>query len=495
MELAASERGSDYIEPAYAEDTEEYTEMIFSLTAGKEYRVKLYDVNPKLLIDKCADGFTLTFAPDDNFEEKIKPYVGKTEYILPEPCLIEEKTFDIGFTGWSFNKDAKEPDRKAGEKIKLTSDAVLYAVYKPYTVITGDVIYTAEHEFDTIVFIPEKGGTYNVKFEGENLLIFDENKKLLSDSFDECRERALAFAEGHKYYLCLRSLGGSVSIKRITDKINTKFTLLDSEYNELYSDTGKAFYTVPDVKCRDYSCPYNFWFDDSAYEAYETGDTIYVLDEVNLIPILSGDYLEPGKTYTARDAAFNVNDNRLFFFLDAEEKGVYRIKAKGGAAYYDSIYSQEGYYSDVSVPSYINTDEGCYIYVNDIFEEYIIMLDPDVTEFTIEKTDGPRTVTFSAEGAENVPEPIVSNGLAYIPGTVPKKKNHEFYAWEYTYTFRGEEITELVMPDSVFFAFEDTVLTAKFEFITAFENTLLSLLDRIIERFYSIFIYLLTRFV
>ena len=155
-------------------------------------------------------------------------------------------------------------------------------------------------------------------------------------------------------------------------------------------------------------------------------------------------------------------------------KTIYRFTAQGGLAYYEELPDNETDFL------YTNTDEGCFIWSKSNTYAFI-MLDPGITSFSIDIIEAPHTVTFSAEGASDVPEPITKKGISYIPNTVPQKENMEFYGWKYTYTFRGKEYSELLMPDSTFLAYKDTVLTAEFERLTILDKISNWLWDHIFE--------------
>ena len=454
------------------------SEATYHLTGGKKYSISIYnyarsldsDASFRFSIVRETGSFKLTFVTDG--ESFINPYEGKTEYYLP----WAGGDFDKAFTGWSLKKDAETPDYKAGELLKLTEDTTLYAVYKPNTVITGDGEYKTGEDDYYIIFNPESSGTYSITCsESGTVWIKDENHKNIGE-FSGSGEGV--FAAGHKYYFEPDNIA-SFTVKKVSGKTETELKIVDRDGNELYTDKGKAFYTVPDIEPEDnYEGEFiEFWGPRGG--AYESGDTVFVLNEAELTPEIFLNYCHAGETWViagsegAYITAFNKKDNRRYFFFDADKKGLYRVKAKGGLAYYEELPDSEDNIL------WNNTDDGCYVYMKNVDEKIIIMLDPGVTEFTIEKIEGDKTVTFSADGASNVPDSIVTGGLAYIPGTVPDKDNEMFYGWLYTYTFRGEECNELIAPDSIFLVCEDTVLTAEFTRLTLLERILNWILEHI----------------
>ena len=474
------EDGYNRFEPCYEgyEYNREESEATYHLTGGEKYAINIFDYTRDpgsgnsfiFSIVRETGSFKLTFVTDG--ESFINPYEGKTEYYLPR----SDGSFDKAFTGWSLKKDAETPDYQAGELLKLTEDTTLYAVYEPNTVITGDGEYKTGEDDNYITFSPESSGTYSItSSKGGMVWILDENHKLLG-ALSGSGEGV--FAAGHKYYIDYYN-SKSITVKKVSGKTETELKIVDREGNELYTDKGKAFYTVPDIELEDnYKGELSeFW--GPAGETYESGDTVFVLNEAELATVMFMNYCHAGETWAVAGSeeehitAFNKKDNRRYFFFDANEKGLYKIKAKGGLAYYEELPDSEDNIL------WNNTDDGCYVYIKNANKDIVIMLDPGVTEFTIEKIEGDKTVTFSAEGAANVPDPIVADGLAYIPGTVPEKDNEVFYGWLYTYTFRGEECSDLIAPDSIFLVCEDTVLTAEFTRLTLLERILNWILEHI----------------
>ena len=448
-------------------------EIVYYLTGGAEYYIRIWssygfdpDYEPSFTINKPYRGYSLTFVTDNEAEYVPDPYFGKTEYILPRLYIPYESYLDNQFVGWSLTEGAATPDYDAGDTLTLTEDTVLYAVHRPNPVLTGDCGFDVEYGKSMFTFIPPSDGTYEITTEGDSVFVYDENGKNLGwlPELSGEQNNKGAFAGGHKYYIRALSDVVHFEIRRVSDEINTELVLADYNGNEVYRGSGKPYYTIPDKEPED---DYNGIFTE--WEGYyKAGDTVFVLNSRRLFPNYSWVRCEPGNTYGIEDTAFNKADNRRYFNLVVYEKGVYKITAKGGLAYYEQLPDSRDNLL------FRNTDEGCFLFTG---KSVTVMLDPDVTEFTIEEITDLKTLTFSAEGASGVPAPVRACGFAVIPDVSPEKEGMRFGGWLYTYTFRGEEYSVLYDdPGERFFLPEDSTLTAIFT-----ESSVSSFFERLIE--------------
>ena len=135
----------------------------------------------------------------------------------------------------------------------------------------------------------------------------------------------------------------------------------------------------------------------------------------------------------------------------------YKITAKGGLAYCDYELQEDG---DI----FRNTDDGCFI--ANPQHRFAVMLDPGVTEFTLEIFQDTHTLTYSSAGLQNTFYPETVKGFTYISEEIPvPEKNADdmmLNGWIYEYTFRGETVKDYYSPGDGIIVDKDMTLTAEF---------------------------------
>ncbi len=464
------------VELIYTEENEENGESelicIYKLTGGGEYTFVSASDSPGLsfCVTETGPGFKLSFVSGDGYGD-VGPYVGRTDYILPglyrEPIAYPESRF----AGWALKKDAAEPDYLEGERITITRDTSLYPVFKAREIARAD----GEYEFDDyLFFIPESDGTYEILFDDTSgVEILDEKSNPIGflDIVPLASEEPFkgAFAGGHRYCFDTYEDSSKAKIRRISSVTDTSLTLYGFDDNEVYTDSGKPFYTIPDIELVE-----NYSGGIAWDGIYYPGDTVFVLNSEEFHPKVKNCY--PGRDYGPEDTVFNKEKNCRVAALNIFESGIFRIKASGGLAYYEE--SEDG--EDTTL--YRNTDEGCYILIKEWDFDKLIMFDEEITGFTVEKVSGSFTVTYSAQGCDNVPEPFEGFIVSAVPEEVPESQGKIFDGWYHEYTFRGEKVADYYYPGDRVLMCSDITLTADMQSNTFFDRLFRSFRDFINDK-------------
>ncbi len=441
----------------YNEETGEVEET-FSLIQGERYQILIND-NSDFRIEKESVSYTLTFIADG---EEYDSFSGRTKY-----SFYASEYYLDGFTfcGWSADSSSENPEYIPGNyyDIELSQDTVLYAIYKPCEVINGESTVNIERDYDgqqtNYYFIPESDGTYEFEFttrEGENdwgyFGVFDEDGRYVGDIFSGTETGA--FAGGLKYIIAPGTNIESFKIKKISDKTDTELSLIDGN-KVYYSDSGKPAYIIPENKPEEgYKGVFDSWRD------YKAGDTVPVLRGKKVLESwFDKPYIYNEGTYNIDYAGYNKTDKRYYVLIPSYRENLFKITAKDGSVYFDPSVS-----GDWRVC--FRETEGCLLicplddeYGNDV----PVIFSKETTGFTVEIIDNPVTVTYSAEGATNIPEPEIIYGIGYITLEEPQKRNMEFIGWKLDYDYGdGTTFSTIYSPGDKIFADEDITLTALF---------------------------------
>ncbi|MBQ6265161.1 MAG: InlB B-repeat-containing protein [Clostridia bacterium] len=431
-----------------------------SLEKGKKYQFTIMD-RSDFRIDKETESYTLTFMVDG---KEYRSFSGRTKYSFIASYYYID---GYNFCGWSSSADSANPEYLPGNNydIELSQDTVLYAVYTPCEVINSGSAVNIERGYDgqqvNYIFIPESDGTYSFEFttlEGETdwgyFGVYDEKGKYVGDIYSGTETGA--FAGDCKYIIAPGTNIESFTIEKISDEADTELLLVDGA-ETVYSDSGKPAYIIPDTKPEEsYKGIFNGW----GY--YEAGETVFVLRNTKT---LSSGYDKPyiyifdKVTFDIDFACYNKTDDRYYVFIPSYIYSLYKITAKDGSVYVDPSVSDEW------KVCFRETDD-CLL-ICPLYDRYShdvpVMFSSGVTEFTVEKIDAPVTVTYSAEGASDVPAPQTINGSGYISCEEPQMKNAEFIGWKYEYNSYGTTVYSIYGPGDKIIADKDITLTAIFE--------------------------------
>ncbi|MCR5484706.1 MAG: InlB B-repeat-containing protein [Clostridiales bacterium] len=293
--------GDGEIEHGYS-DEKGYT---FELKAGTEYEMIVYSTarSFRFSVTKEISSFKLTF---DFCVDGVKNTTmsGRDSYSVIENYSEGSEAFKAGynFAGWSKKKNSATADYKYPDKIEVTSDTTLYAVWIPAPEIKVDVpVAPGERIYRT--FTPESDGTYCITSakadQNENadyeMDIHDEKGRFIRNADDG---DGVCLAKGTTYYILAKksySFGADHGfvIKKLSDEMSITLTYdMGDDSVGSFVQKGKASCKIPRFSPVSLTGrKFLGWakYSNEERPEYKAGDTILVTRDTFLYPVWSGE--------------------------------------------------------------------------------------------------------------------------------------------------------------------------------------------------------------
>ena len=221
----------------------------------------------------------------------------ETEFTVSTAVPVK---FGYTFNGWSTRNSATYTNYVPGEKINLTENTTLYAVWQPATAISLNTSYTAYINFGNkeiyYKFIPTSSGSYTFESTGSldsKIYVYgssgyeygyDDNSSSEGNNF----KLSLSLTSGTTYYFKIKACNsntGSTSFKVTKDAYTLTYNA-NGGSGAPSSQTGTTLTISSVIPERDGYSFLGWSFYKSAYSAsYRSGDRITITSDTTLYAV------------------------------------------------------------------------------------------------------------------------------------------------------------------------------------------------------------------
>ncbi len=245
-------------------------------TFGIEKRETYHELRLIVDLDVFRDAQTGQYAPWQTM-------LYGTVYSLPDYGNEQGSKWGYRFNGWAARAGEETPQYLPGERVTVSGDTTLYAVWSPWQALKTDEIYELYHDtLDDILltFTPQQTASYQFGIEGvdPSLQVYDAQENLLFEYLDASLTYTLY--AGQTYYIRANGLGNV--------KIRVRFKSASTTHY-LYLVCGDKLLDVRMPVDGEYVLPaytplkyggkaFIGWKNLQTEEMLYPGDTVYVND-------------------------------------------------------------------------------------------------------------------------------------------------------------------------------------------------------------------------